>query len=87
MDLELLDMLEEHIQAYSDLAKINAHKEAFNKLVQDDDSLSSVFLLGSLYGSCHFILESYSSRKPSEKDEAEFIQWLYNHIKGLNLTK
>jgi hypothetical protein len=86
MDLELLDMLEEHIQSFRDERKIKALKEACNNLVESNESVPYSFLIGSLYGSCLFIRESYSSKKRSVDDEKEFNQWFYNHIKGLELS-
>lgn len=86
MDLELLDMLEEHIQSYRDETKIKALKEAYCNNVDGDDSMSYSFLIGSMYGSCAFIRDSYSSKKRSIKDEIAFNEWFYNHVKGLDLS-
>lgn len=87
MNLELLDMLEEHIKSFRDEAKLKKLKEAYDNLIQDDDSLFYSFILGSLYGSCLFIGDSYSSKELSEKEETEFNQWFYNHVKGLKIEK
>ena len=87
MDLELLDMLEEHIQSFRDEAKIKAMMDACKMLIEKDDPASYSFLIGSLYGSCLFIRDSYSSKKQTENDEIAFNEMLYIHVKGLNISK
>ena len=86
MDPELLEMLEEHIQSFRDEAYVTTLREACSRLVNSDDSEDYSFLIGSLYGSCLFIRDSYSSKPRSKEDENAFNEWFYSHVNGLDLS-
>ena len=86
MDPELLEMLEEHIHSFRDEAYVTTLREACSRLVNSDDSEDYSFLIGSLYGSCLFIRDSYSSKPRSKEDENAFNEWFYSHVNGLDLS-
>lgn len=82
MDPELLDMLDELVQSYRSEDKIRNLKDSFKRLVEDPDVAFS-FLIGCLYGSCLYIVESYSSKTFNEKEEKELTEIIYNYIKDV----
>jgi hypothetical protein len=84
MDAELVEMLEEEFQRYSDDAKIAELLNTWKNLGLDfDEKCVKVFMIGSVYGSCLFILNSFNNYSSDEKIKEEFVKTFYSHIRGL----
>ena len=83
MDPELLDMLAEHIQSYRNEEKIRYLRDSFERLVEDPDASFFSYLMGCLYGSCLFLVESYTSKTFTEKEEKQLNEIINTQIKGV----
>ncbi len=83
MDVELVEMLEEEFQRYSDETRINELLNVWKDLGLDfNENCIKSFMIGSVYGSCLFILNSFNTYK-SDKKKVEFVRIFYSHMKGL----
>lgn len=90
MDAELLEMIEEEIQSYSDKSKIMDILSVWETLGDlKTHSNRKSFLVGSVCGSCFFLFKTFTYDKPSEEKKREFKELINRRITGLDhvLTK
>lgn len=84
MNADLLEMIEEEIQSYSDKSKIMDIITVWETL--DDlhgQSNRKAFIIGSVCGSCFFLFRSFTYDKPSEEKKKEFREIIKRRIVGL----
>ena len=83
MDPELIDMIQEQLQSFRDEDKLRAMTEACNELLGEEESTCLFFLMGCVYGSCNFILDSYVPKNRKGEIKLDFKNMLYTNMKGL----
>ena len=84
MDAELVEMLEEEFQRYSDETRINELFTTWKNLGLDfDEECVKAFMIGSVYGSCLFIINSFNNYSSDKRIKQEFVKRFNSHIRGL----
>ncbi|MFW6109092.1 MAG: hypothetical protein ACOC6N_01455 [archaeon] len=85
MDSDLLEMIEEEIQSYTDKTKIKKLLRARRTITEKTDKeCMKEFLIGSVYGSCMFLYRTFMYGQTNSDIEEEFTKTISRRIKGLN---
>ena len=83
MDSELLDMLNDIIHSYSDEEYVEQLHEFYHRIESDiGEGNWKTFLLGSLYGQCLFLFNSYYTHSVDPTWKKDYDQLVSQLVKG-----
>ena len=84
MDSDFLEIIDEIIQFYQDRARVEELAGFWERIGEGvDGDCGEAFLLGSVYGQCLFLFNSYFDRKMKEEARAKFKKLVYAQISML----